>query len=188
MYPQCQKTEFLKSVKYIYLHLTLMILTHSNVLQLQKISSSAFITDFTHSEYGILVTCVWVEREGGSPNAREKRQNNFNMRKICVDIAFKWQPWEINTNKVGRELLKMAVKHGISILVDPNFTKEVTNVIQPNNGPTHQVLDHTKCLNTSLSMNMSTSMSLSTSLSLNTSLSTLILHLTPQKTWWIDPL
>lgn len=132
--------------------------------------------------------CLSGEREGGSPNAREKRQNNFNMRKICVDIAFKWQPWEINTNKVGRELLKMAVKHGISILVDPNFTIEVTNVIQPNNGPTHLELDHTKCLNTSLSMNMSTSMSLSTSLSLNTSLSTLILHLTPQKTWWIDPI
>ena len=49
----------------------------------------------------------------------------------------------------------MAVKHGISILEDPNFTIEVTNVIQPNNGPTHLVLDHTKCLNTSLSMNMS---------------------------------
>ena len=158
MYPHCQKTEILKNVKYIYLHLTLIILTHSNVL-LQKISSSTFITDFTHSEYGILVTCVWVEREWGSPNAREKRQNNFNMRKICVDIAFKWQPWEINTNKVGRELLKMAVKHGISILEDPNFTIEVTNVIQPNNGPTHLVLDHTKCLNMSTSLSTISSMS-----------------------------
>ena len=179
MYPHCQKTEFLKSVK--------SALDFNNIDSFQCMYYT-FITDFTHSEYGILVTCVWVEREGGSPNAREKRQNNFNMRKICVDIAFKWQPWEINTNKVGRELLKMAVKHGISILVDPNFTIEVTNVIQPNNGPTHLVLDHTKCLNTSLSMNMSTSMSLSTSLSLNTSLSTVILHLTPQKTWWIDPI